>query len=97
MMTQNPLEFLINTFGKPFPEFPTFPHTGDEIYGNTAESQAKIRIFYIRKKNTREAFHTDHYRASNRITWFFISAECSPFYKSVNGNLNLSDQFDSLA
>jgi hypothetical protein len=31
-------------FGKPFPEFPIFPHPGDEIYGNTAESQAKFKV-----------------------------------------------------
>jgi hypothetical protein len=45
MMTQRPLQFLFKFTGNPLPDFPTFPHTGDEIYGNTAESQAKFEIF----------------------------------------------------
>jgi hypothetical protein len=55
MMTQRPLKFLFKFNGNSLPEFPTFPHTEDEIYGNTAESQAKIRIFYI-EEGTPEKF-----------------------------------------
>jgi hypothetical protein len=36
--------FLLNFQGNPFPGFPTFPHTEDEIYGNTVESQEKSKI-----------------------------------------------------
>jgi len=50
-MTQCPLLIKI-PLGNPFPEFPTFPHTEDEIYGNTAESQAKTKIFCFGKRNT---------------------------------------------
>jgi hypothetical protein len=52
-----PSFYLKKLAGNPFPGFPTFPHTGDEIYGNTAESQAKIKIFSIRKRNSREVVH----------------------------------------
>jgi len=51
MMTQRPLKFLFKFNGNPLPEFPTFPHTEDEIYGNTAESQAKFKVFYCGKRN----------------------------------------------
>jgi hypothetical protein len=44
-MTLRPLNFLFKFIGNSLPEFPTFPHAEDEIYGNTAESQAKNRIF----------------------------------------------------
>jgi hypothetical protein len=37
--------FNLLSMGNTLPEFPTFPHTADEIYGNTLESQAIIRIF----------------------------------------------------
>jgi hypothetical protein len=57
MMTQRPLKFLFKFNGNSLPEFPTFPHTGDEIYGNTAESQAKIRIFLL-KEGTPKKFST---------------------------------------
>ena len=46
-MTQRPLIILNKFNGKSLPEFPTFPHTGDEIYGNTAKSQAKINSIEI--------------------------------------------------
>jgi hypothetical protein len=49
MMTQRPLKFLSKFIGNSLPEFPTFPHTEDEIYGNTAESQAKTRIFLLKE------------------------------------------------
>jgi len=53
-MTQCPLLFKNKSSGILFPEFPIFPHTEDEIYGNTTESQAKTGIFFIKKKNSRK-------------------------------------------
>jgi hypothetical protein len=61
--------------GNSLPEFPTFPHTGDEIYGKTAESQAKIRIFYIKRRNALKVFPMGRYRTSACISRILTSAE----------------------
>jgi len=52
--TETPIVAIIVDFrGETHPKFPTFPHTGDEIYGITAESQAIFRIFFRRDEMKR--------------------------------------------
>jgi hypothetical protein len=80
MMTRCPLKFLINTFGNSLPEFPIFPHTEDEIYGNTAESQAKFKVFYRDKRNGWQISPPESFIGSRGVFQESLPQLNNPFY-----------------